>query len=124
MEDIRDDIQVAPQNLFTEPGFLKKLQEALTPGLEAAVSKALELQDAKLAALEQELQTTKDSQVRSQEELVPATLAAIYRYSYTFPCVLSPFDLFPCFPSSVPPCAPLLTPARSAERPTDGAVMV
>ena len=123
MEDIRDDIQVAPQNLFTEPGLLKKLQEALTPGLEAAVTKALELRDAKFAALEQELQATKDSLVSSQGKL-SATVAAIYRYSYRSPCVLSPFDLFPCFSSSVPPCAPLLTPARSAERPTDSAVMV
>ena len=48
-----EDIRVAIQQLFLEPAFITSFRELLSPGLEAAVSKALEKQDAKIAALEQ-----------------------------------------------------------------------
>ena len=67
--DLQTDIRAAIQQLFQEPSFLAKLQELLAPGIEGAVSKALELRDAKIAALEAELASTKDKLEESEEQL-------------------------------------------------------
>lgn len=64
-----EDIRAAIQQLFLEPAFITSLQELLSPGLEAAVSKALEKQDAKIAALEQELVATKTELLSAKVKL-------------------------------------------------------
>ena len=65
MEEIRDAID----QQFTEPDFIRRLHEALAPALEAAVSRALEQRDAKIAALEEKLAATNDCLATTKERL-------------------------------------------------------
>ena len=64
-----EEIRYAIDQQFTEPDFIRRLQEALAPALEAAVSRALEQRDAKIAALEEKLAATSDCLATTKERL-------------------------------------------------------
>lgn len=64
-----EEIRGALRQLFLDTDFVKRLQDLLTPGVEAAVSRALEQRDAKIAALEKELTGTKESLTSTKEKL-------------------------------------------------------
>ena len=66
---MQEEIRATLKQLFVDKDFLQGLQEALAPALEAVVSRALELRDAKIAALEQELSAAKATLASSQEML-------------------------------------------------------
>ena len=68
MEATRETIR----QLFLEPDFIKSLQELLAPVFEAAVSKALEKQGEKIAALEEDLSTAR-VQLSTMEEKLTVT---------------------------------------------------
>ena len=68
MEEVRDGVAA----LFLEADFVKRLQELLTPGLEAVVSRAMEQRDIRIAALEVELSSTKESLNCTSEKLKKA----------------------------------------------------
>ena len=64
-----DKLHTSLRELFEDQEFVKGIQILLAPGLEAAVNRAMEQQDAKLAALEQHLADTKANLAAVQDEL-------------------------------------------------------
>ena len=64
-----DKLHTSLRELFEDQEFVKGIQILLAPGLEAAVNRAMEQRDAKLAALEQHLTDTKANLAAVQDEL-------------------------------------------------------
>ena len=64
-----DKVHVSLRELFEDKEFVKHMQLLLAPGVEAAVNRAMEQRDAKVAALQQEVAETKENLTAAQEEL-------------------------------------------------------
>lgn len=68
--DVMDDkVHVSLRELFEDEKFVKNMQLLLAPGVEAAVNRAMEQRDAKVAALQQEMSETKENLAAAHEEL-------------------------------------------------------
>ena len=72
IENFRDALRA----LFLEKDFVKSLQELVSPGVEAAVSRAMEQRDAKIADLENKLTTTQEA-LTSAQDILQATQAKL-----------------------------------------------
>ena len=85
-----EKLHVSLRELFEDAEFIKRIQLLVSPGVEAAVNRAMEQRDLKLAALEEELINTKESLAAAHGELTAAnsklcaaeeTLEALEAYS-------------------------------------------